>query len=192
MCVCTSVYLLVVCTNLLRVFTSRVYLCVVVYLPVVIVVCRCDQQTAGGLVPVAEGRGEADGGLLQSAPPQLLPTAGTLLRHREAEDLLLTVTQSDHVEVHRLNSFFYSFSPPLTHQVLLQLLNSFFNCYSVFYLSILSFTPQALLFFSSLSSTIQLFIVLMKTVFNFSNLPFTPPVLLLIHRSSAPPFFTVL
>ena len=74
------------------------------YLPIEVVLCRCDQQAAGALVCVGEGRGEADWRLLQSAPPQLLPTARTLLRHGETEDLLLTVSQSDHTAIHSSSS----------------------------------------------------------------------------------------
>lgn len=44
---------------------------------------------------IGERTGEADWRLLQSAPLQLLPAAWTLLWHQEAEDVLLTVSQSD-------------------------------------------------------------------------------------------------
>lgn len=63
--------------------------------PVEVVLCRCNQETAGGFVTIGERTGEADWRLLQSAPLQLLPAAWTLLWHQEAEDVLLTVSQSD-------------------------------------------------------------------------------------------------
>lgn len=67
-----------------------------------VVVCGGDQQAAGGLVSVGERGGQADGRLLQSAPPQLLTAAWTFLWNREAEDLLLAVTQTDHAGLHGL------------------------------------------------------------------------------------------
>lgn len=69
-------------------------------LPGDVVVRWGHQQTAGALVSVGEGGWEADGCLLQAAPPQHLPTAGTLRRHRQAEDLLLTMSQPDERTLH--------------------------------------------------------------------------------------------
>lgn len=69
-------------------------------IPVDVVVCRRHQQTAGALVSIAEGGRKTDRCFLQSAPPQHLPTAGTLHRHQETEDLLVTVRQTDHRTIH--------------------------------------------------------------------------------------------
>lgn len=69
-------------------------------LPGHVVVGRCHQQAAGAPVSVGQGGREADGGVLQSAPPQRLPTAGTVGRHHQTEDLLLTVSQPDQGAVH--------------------------------------------------------------------------------------------
>lgn len=69
-------------------------------LPAEVVLGWSQQQTAGALVSVGEGGGEADRRLLQASPPQRLPTAGTLRRDQETEDVLLTVSQPDHRAVH--------------------------------------------------------------------------------------------
>lgn len=68
----------------------------------VVVVCRSHQQAAGALVSIGERGGQADRGLLQPAPPELLPTIWTLLWNGEAEDLLLTVAQTDDAVLHCL------------------------------------------------------------------------------------------
>lgn len=49
---------------------------------------------------IGEGGWEADWCILQSAPPQHLPTAGTCHWHQETEDLLVTVSQTDHRTIH--------------------------------------------------------------------------------------------
>lgn len=69
---------------------------------------------------VGEGGGEADRCFLQPAPRQRPPTAGTLSRDRQTEDLLLAVSQPDQgrVHVHRwpqtpLSALLYHSSPYL-------------------------------------------------------------------------------
>lgn len=85
-------------------------LCMLLYswslLPGVVVMCRCNQEAAGALVAIGKGGGQADRCLLQSAPPQLITAARALFRNREAEDVLLAVTQSDHTGLHLLSFFF--------------------------------------------------------------------------------------
>lgn len=104
-----------------------VYLCrCAVQLPVQVVVCRSDQQAAGGLVSVCEGGGQAHRRLLQSATLQLLPTAGTHLRNREAEDHLLTVGQVDDALLHLLHSCSVTLSKSSSSSCLSSLLSSSF------------------------------------------------------------------
>lgn len=95
-------------------------------LPAQVVVCRCDQQAAGALVSIGEGRGEANRCLLQPVPPQHLPAARTILWHRETEDLLLTVTKPNHTALHLILDLFFSTfnsssssNPPIAPELLL-------------------------------------------------------------------------
>lgn len=109
-----------------------------VYVPVEVVVGRCDQQAAGALVSIGEGGGETDWCLLQSTPSQHPPAAWTFLWYGETEDLLLTVSQSNHRVLH-LILFLLRFNSSSSTPVFSPLLQFLFlsSCFCDFSASLL-------------------------------------------------------
>lgn len=59
-------------------------------------ICGGHQESTRFFVSVTEGAGDADRGFLQTLAAEADAALGTLIRHEEAVDVLVTVTESDH------------------------------------------------------------------------------------------------